>query len=118
MYVPILEREQILTDFVKESAGNYALCYKCHERESILRDESFSFHRKHVVDKDTACTTCHDSHGVANITHLINFNRRYVGASSNGKLEFVDKGTRRGECSLTCHGKDHAALGYEPNTGP
>jgi hypothetical protein len=73
---------------------------------------SWRYHKLHVVDRQTACTTCHDSHGVQNVTHLINFNRNYVTPSSNGRLEFVDQGINRGNCSLTCHGKDHQALSY------
>lgn len=111
-YIPLLERQLVLTDFGAESSASYALCYKCHSRESILADQSFRYHRKHIVDDKTACTTCHDSHGVANNPRLINFNRNYVTPSSNGKLEFISRGSTAGTCSLTCHGKDHPAASY------
>jgi predicted CXXCH cytochrome family protein len=113
-FSPILERQLITADNQPESEAAYALCYKCHSRSSILNDESYKGHRKHIVDERTACSTCHDSHGVQGATHLINFNSLYVTPSSNGRLEFVDKGASRGECSLTCHGKDHTAWSYEP----
>ena len=111
-YTPILERQLLLTDNSSESAANYALCYKCHSRTSVLANQSFKYHKKHISDVKAACTTCYDPHGVANNTHLINFNTAYVTASSNGKSEFVDKGTFHGNCSLRCHGKDHKALSY------
>lgn len=111
-YIPILERQLTFTDFGSESAGTYALCYKCHSRDSILSDRSFRYHRKHVVEEKASCSTCHDPHGTAASTHLINFNVNYVTASSNGRLEFRDTGTLHGNCSLKCHGKDHAALTY------
>jgi predicted CXXCH cytochrome family protein len=121
VYVPLLERQLVLTDYQMENPATYALCYKCHNRSSILSDQSFAAanslgqdrgHRFHIVDQQTACTTCHDSHGVAGVKHLINFNRDYVTASSNGRLEYVSTGARSGNCSLTCHGKDHTATSY------
>lgn len=113
-FAPLLERNLERSDFGQESAGAYALCYKCHSRDSILADESFKGHRLHVVDAQTACTTCHDPHGVVSAKQLINFNTRYVSPSSRGELNFVDKGPFRGSCSLTCHGRDHDALPYAP----
>jgi len=53
------------------------------------------------------CTTCHDPHGVAAYTHLINFNLNYVSPNQSGVLEFVDTGVFSGRCSLTCHGHEH-----------
>ena len=113
-FAPLLERQLVLTDFSPESAANYALCYKCHSRESILGDQSFKLHRKHIVDDKTACTTCHDSHGVAANDRLINFNRDYVtpSAAAGGRLEFKNTGTGSVTCTLTCHGVDHAGTTY------
>ncbi|MEW6719741.1 MAG: cytochrome c3 family protein, partial [Thermodesulfobacteriota bacterium] len=87
-YVPLLERRQELTDFQGESSAVYALCYKCHSRTSILSDVSFTRHNLHVVTRTTACTTCHDPHGVTTVPRLINFNTTYVTASSGGQLRF------------------------------
>jgi predicted CXXCH cytochrome family protein len=112
IYTPLLERQLVLSDYNQESQDNYALCYKCHSRDSILANQSFPFHSKHIVNDLTSCTTCHDSHGVANASHLINFNISYVTPSSNGRLEYVSTGTLHGNCSLTCHGKDHPATPY------
>lgn len=111
VYTPLLERNLRLTDFGSESAANYTLCYKCHSRSDILGDNSFSQHKRHIVEEETACTTCHDPHGVQSATHLINFNLDYV-APFNGIIEFVDEGMNTGNCTLTCHGADHNALSY------
>ncbi|HZL43237.1 MAG TPA: cytochrome c3 family protein [Verrucomicrobiae bacterium] len=121
MYSPLLERNLAQLDFQPENAAAYALCYKCHSRDSILRDDSFkavnaegqpSGHRFHVVDQKTSCVTCHDSHGVQSARNLINFNTRYVSASSNGRLQFVSTGASGGNCTLKCHGADHQNAAY------
>ncbi len=123
-FAPLLERRLVTVDQTLESAANYALCYKCHSRDSIVNDQSFRAfsstgqgdrgHRFHIQDQKTACTTCHDSHGVANNQHLINFNPSYVTASSNGRIEYKSTGLFRGNCTLSCHGFDHAGTAY-PN---
>ena len=111
----------VLADNTTENIASYALCYKCHSRESILADDSFKAanglgqdrgHRFHIVDQKASCATCHDPHGVQQQARLINFNRDAVTASSNGRLEFVSAGSSSGNCSLSCHGKDHAATSY------
>lgn len=112
MYAPLLERRLELTDNQPESPAAYALCYKCHSRASILGDQSFKSHNKHVSEVRSACTTCHDSHGSPTQTKLINFNVTYVSKSSSGRLEYIDKGGGRGSCFLTCHGKNHNPLSY------
>jgi hypothetical protein len=125
VYSPLLERQLVLTDFSPESSANYALCYKCHSRESILSDQSFRAvnslgesrgHRFHIVDQKAACTTCHDSHGVAGARNLINFNTDYVTPSvlSQAGAMYTSTGNFNGTCALTCHGKDHAGISY-PN---
>jgi predicted CXXCH cytochrome family protein len=113
IYTPLLERRLRLTDFGNASSAYYALCYKCHDQNSLLNNSNFSGHRKHIEDEKTACTTCHDPHGVQSSTHLINFNLDYV-TPFNGSIEFIDEGQSAGNCTLTCHGKDHDALNYQP----
>ncbi len=107
-YAPLLERQLVTTDNGPESPASYALCYKCHSRTAILSDQpdSFKSHRKHIVDKQTACTTCHDSHGVATSRALINFNKLYV-TPNKGVISFNDGGVGSRSCTLTCHGTPH-----------
>jgi len=99
-------------DFTIESAQAYALCYQCHDRNSILGDESFPLHRVHVVNGRSPCSSCHAPHGVpgsrSNHDHLINFDLRIVG----GERLFRDTGQESGTCTLTCHGVRHVNFAY------
>lgn len=97
-----------------ESAQAYALCYKCHDRSSILSDESFPFHSLHIQGRlggqgGTACFTCHDAHGSSQYQHLIRFNEDVVFENEAGKLKYDAQGfsARHGSCSLSCHGVEH-----------
>ena len=117
----ILARNYVTTDNVPESPGNYALCYSCHSRNSILNDESFGEHDKHIRDEDTPCNACHEPHGISstqgnatNNSHLINFDTSIVFPNANGQLGFTDRGDREGSCDLLCHDKDHEDLEYKP----
>lgn len=112
---PIVGARYSLVDNQRETASLYSLCYKCHSRSSILGDNSFTEHERHLDTVDTGCSTCHDPHGVSstqgnstNNTHLINFNIAIVSPNpNNGILRFVDKGRFRGSCTLRCHGENH-----------
>ena len=108
---PILVRRLETSDHSAESSSSYALCYGCHSRSSILGNESFPSHNVHIVDEKTACTTCHDPHGVPRNEHLINFNTEYV-KPFNGTLQFRDLGRFSGSCSLRCHEVDHDETTY------
>ena len=107
-------------DNILESSYAYALCYRCHKRSSIMGNESFPAHSRHIAGErnfkggGTSCHTCHTSHGSVESRYLIRFNREYVTESSAGKLKFVEKGTYsfHGECWLTCHGVDHNPKTY------
>ncbi len=118
-YSPILRDNYETADFTQESVFSYALCYRCHSRNSILNDESFPKHSKHL-ENEIPCSICHDSHGISaaqgsstNNSHLINFDTFIVSAdSTNGRLEFQDLGVFRGQCFLKCHGKEHSPESY------
>jgi predicted CXXCH cytochrome family protein len=112
IYRPILERNLVVTDGQPESPATYSLCYKCHNRDIVMSNASFRFHKTHVMDDKAACTTCHDSHGVANAPHLINFNTSYVTPNSLGQLSYISTGTFKGSCNLSCHGTDHKNAAY------
>ena len=107
-------------DNIAESSFAYGICYKCHKRSSILGNESFVSHSRHITGErnfkggGTSCYTCHTSHGSTENRYLIRFNREFVTDSSTGKLKFVEKGTYsfHGECWLTCHGVDHNPKSY------
>ena len=115
----LLEREYEIEDGTAESQNAYDLCYKCHDRNSILGELSFGTHNKHIVGESTPCSVCHDAHGVSaaqaiatNGSHLINFDVSVVAPGGSGRLGFEDLGTHRDRCYLTCHGKDHDPIEY------
>lgn len=113
-WTPLLERQQVLTDYTPESPAAYALCYKCHDRASILNGDGFLWHSLHIENAQTACTTCHDPHGSSGNKNLINFNSDYVTPNWMGELEWNDDsgGPFTGSCSLSCHGYDHVPSYY------
>jgi len=124
IYAPILIDNYSTRDFTTESERAYALCYRCHDRQSILNDESFPLHSRHVVRGRAPCSACHDAHGISrsqgisrNHSHLINFDLSIVQPASGGlagRIEYEDLGTRRGSCTLTCHGVTHVRFDYNP----
>lgn len=122
----LLERAYATADNTSESAANYALCYKCHSRTSILSQSwgwgggsgTFPYHNLHVVGQRAPCNTCHDPHGISstqgnstNNARLINFNTTIV-SPNGGALRWERVGTTGGRCYLSCHGKNHYGLGY------
>ncbi|MBK7975444.1 MAG: hypothetical protein IPK07_19895 [Deltaproteobacteria bacterium] len=89
MFAPILKARYETADQTPESFDNYALCYRCHDRDSILSDASFKRsaaaragrtprvpgriprapaggggHSGHLA-AGAPCSSCHDPHGVA-----------------------------------------------------
>lgn len=122
LHEPLLVANYTTQDFTTESAEAYALCYKCHSRESILNDESFPFHRMHVVAQASPCSACHDAHGIysaqgndTNHSNLINFDLSIVSPTQSPvgrRLEFEDTGRISGNCTLTCHGVPHILTSY------
>ncbi len=119
IFRPLLVRRYDTMDGSAESPAAYALCYRCHQRDSILQDVSFTKHHLHVVDVRAPCSVCHDPHGIYSgqgtlqtAAHLIDFDRAVVLPNALGKLEYVSLGAGHGQCSLSCHGKDHNPLGY------
>lgn len=115
----ILVRNYETLDNTPESSSAYALCYGCHSQESILRDESFPEHDRHIRGEETPCNVCHDPHGISNTqgnttnnSHLINFDTSIVFPNQNGQLRFVDQGEQTGSCDLLCHGENHDNFDY------
>ncbi|MCP4593498.1 MAG: hypothetical protein GY842_22400 [bacterium] len=123
IYDFLLERNYTTDDDTVESEYSYALCYKCHQRTSILGDRSFTAHRLHVVDERTPCSACHAPHGISatqrsgsDHTHLINFDLSIVRPDPvTQRTVFRDLGTHSGTCTLLCHGSAHEARPYGPD---
>lgn len=103
-----------------ESDYAYALCYQCHDRSSILNNESFAFHLQHIQGNrasgqaGTSCMTCHDAHGSSSSPYLIRFNEIVVRPNAEYKLTYEQVGVsaRHGKCSLNCHGVEHKERAY------
>ncbi len=73
-FVPILKERYETADNTPERYDNYALCYRCHNRTSILSNASFRAktmrttpsgggHSGHLA-AGAPCAACHDPHGV------------------------------------------------------
>lgn len=130
IYRNLLERNYLTQDGTPESPDAYALCYKCHKRETVLSTQSsFPLHPGHVSPGATAtlasaiptpCSVCHNAHGVsslvgspANNAHLIDFDLNVVKALPGQAAPRYDAiGARGGSCALVCHGKTHGSLSY------
>ncbi len=117
---PILAQEYETEDPFMESLSSYALCYKCHNRWTLLSGAGRFPHQKHVVEDRTSCAVCHDPHGSRRNTHLIDFMMMtqtgipVVRPSSSGRLEFdpAPGPSGHGSCYLKCHGVDHNPKKY------
>jgi predicted CXXCH cytochrome family protein len=122
IHEPLLIDNYDTEDFTVESPQSYALCYRCHDRASILGDQSFPFHNSHIVRGRAPCSACHDAHGISRSqgnsssnSSLINFDRTIVQPAGGGlgpRIEFVDTGQFSGSCTLTCHGVAHVRFQY------
>ncbi len=93
--------------------GPYAMCAKCHDLSSIMRNASFAGHEKHV-SAGFSCSTCHSAHGVgaasANLggQRLLNFDLNVVGPNGGAPITY-NRGTAT--CTLTCHQAAHESSG-------
>jgi cytochrome c553 len=119
-YPKLLNRNYNTDLYVDESPYEFDFCYQCHDRNSILADESFPWHSEHLVGdaitgrKGTSCYTCHASHGSQSGQHLIRFNPDRVSPSPRfGIREYRQTGEGRGECYLLCHDHAHEPAAYD-----
>lgn len=116
----LLRRNYQQNDGWPENDFAYDLCYGCHDRRSILNNESFPYHSNHIVGDPmsgkpgTSCMTCHDAHGSPDYRYLIRFNEEFVFPNADGKLAFEEKGVyaQSGSCFLNCHGIEHNPKSY------
>lgn len=104
--------------YAQESPFAFQFCYSCHDRMSIMSDESFPFHREHILGdpakgvRGTSCYSCHSSHSSSENQHLIRFNPEAVSRDRSGRLLYVQTGQGGGECYLACHGHEHSPGRY------
>jgi hypothetical protein len=130
IYRNLLERNYVTQDGTPESADAYALCYKCHKRETLLSTQSsFPLHQGHVSPGASAklasaiptpCSVCHNAHGVSSLVgnpsnnaHLVDFDLNVVKAlPGQAAPRYTASGGRGGSCALVCHGQTHNPLSY------
>ena len=140
---PILERNFTTADNTVESAAAYAMCYKCHDRNTILgndqnfANDSFMRHDFHIAAGvnsspfqpragmglvGVSCNICHDPHGSVRFDRLINYDviggtvPGPVSANAAGNLYFATDGDVT-QCNLACHNMQHDPCGYRVSTG-
>jgi predicted CXXCH cytochrome family protein len=121
IYPHLLERSYSTAAGTQESSAAYALCYKCHDRATLLSDGSNfkSLHRTHVVDQHEPCSACHAAHGVSSRygtashnAHLVDFDLSMV-KTTLGIPAYTSNGTGSGNCTLVCHDTHaHEARSY------
>lgn len=115
----LLLEQYVTADGNGESAQAYGLCYRCHNRSSVLNSSSFPEHRLHVVEERASCATCHSAHGSIGNRALIRFGEETIVAGvtpsqRTGRLQFLSNTPGSGTCYLTCHGEDHSPETYGP----
>lgn len=117
---PLLVAKYLTADNTPESPDAFALCYRCHDRNNILADQSFSKHSLHLgIAVNAPCSACHDSHGIGSPgtlntnANLINFDKSIV-QPYNGVLTYITtgEGAGAGSCTLMCHGHIHDNATY------
>ncbi len=112
-YAHLLERQFVTGDNIPWNQANYALCFKCHDPNSIIGDQSFRKHKLHIQGEKAPCSVCHNNPHGGQFDHLITFDTTVVSPDpKTGRLEFVNKGYKTGECYLRCHGKNHSPKRY------
>ena len=99
-YEHMLRREYLMTEG-SESQLAYALCYTCHDRRSILGNESFQRHKEHIVYYHVPCSSCHTPHGSQLTRHLIEFSNKFVYPAPMASYMPSDRG--KPLCYLKCH---------------
>lgn len=117
-FAPILLAEYRQQDG-PESPMSYTLCYLCHDRMSILRDDSFKSHNYHIALNAIACSQCHNAHGSKMNGNLIDFDPIEVTPPSDGMGPLYIEGIPgMPKCYLTCHSADHNTTGINGKPWP
>ncbi|HXW68178.1 MAG TPA: cytochrome c3 family protein [Dissulfurispiraceae bacterium] len=125
-YAPLLREEYLTADNTPESYANYALCYRCHDRVTVLNQVggsgSWTKHYDHIVTDNTPCSACHDPHGIydpsdgmltGSHSRLINFDTSIAQpVAPNTVPMFNSSMAGSGSCTLVCHNHTHICSKY------
>jgi hypothetical protein len=122
-FKPLLERNYNTDSTVVESPNDFAICYKCHDRTSVLAVVPGKFpHALHLSNatsptNTSSCAACHDAHGSRTQSHLINFMlfdgtpARNPVVTQSGANPITYNPLAR-SCTLMCHGHKHPPSTY------
>lgn len=99
-YKYLLKGNYVMSE-TAETTKTYELCYFCHDRQSILANDSFYKHKEHIVYQQLPCSACHTPHGTLMNSHLIQFDVNYVGTMPPPTYMPANGG--KPLCYLTCH---------------
>ena len=98
------------------NVADYALCFGCHDQNTLFGTTTkFKQHKTHVEmhTKKDRCVYCHDPHGSTQNPGLINFDLRPGIVTSNGGRPIVykynDSEIKKTSCVLVCHGTVHGS---------
>ena len=90
--------------------GPYGMCAKCHNLNTVMQTQSWTYHNAHVVTDGFSCSTCHTAHGMGATSgnptgaRMVDFDLNVVG--KNGGLDIsYDRGSN--SCTLQCHNTAH-----------
>lgn len=110
-FPPLLIAKYTIEDG-NESHKAYELCYLCHDRNSVLNDESFKRHSLHIQAQSTSCAACHAAHGSVDNGNLIDFAAdRVFAANTTATAQYIAGSGGQPKCYLTCHGIEHRDTG-------
>lgn len=105
-YPGLLKLNYQMEDGRPESAFAYELCYKCHDRTSILNNESFPYHSLHIQGRSggqegASCFACHDAHGSSQYQHLIRFDEKTVRQTTGRETTVKEASGRESKIKAT-----------------
>lgn len=121
IYSPLLERNYNTASTVIESPTEFAVCYKCHDRTSVLAVVPGKFpHALHLSNatlptNTASCAVCHDAHGSQTQQHLINFmliDKLGAAVVTQSGANPITYNPVAKSCTLMCHGHDHPPSSY------
>ncbi len=123
-YVSLLPEQYVVTDYNNYSAGDYQMCWRCHDEDTIVwQNNAFRrLHREHVSGEDTPCVACHDAHapfdsGELGLISFVfafrnGFDIQYIDGYDASTAFWLNSSQSRGYCYIGCHNTNHTPKSY------
>jgi hypothetical protein len=122
---PLLEFQYVTADPNPYTAGDYQMCWKCHNPADIvsntMRNAYNREHWRHVNNENLACAMCHNPHapfdtgesGLVSFEYAIQrgYNIGYLNGRNGSSSFSVTAST--GTCYIACHGENHNPETYQ-----